>query len=59
MCEPVTISVPIGESAQDYQAGNLLNAIDEVVCYFLQKSSLSPEHVAKLLKVYAESLEGV
>ena len=31
MSQPVTISVLIGNQAQDYQAGNLLNAIDEVV----------------------------
>lgn len=53
MYEPVTISVRIGEQGQDYQGGNLLNAIDEVVCYYQHNSDLSNEQIASLLNVYA------
>lgn len=56
MSEPVTISVGIGDSHMDYQGGNLLNAINEVVCYFQQQSSIADEQIAELLQVYAKSL---
>lgn len=53
---PVTISVPVGESGQDYQGGNLLNAIDHVVCYYKNQSSISDEQIAELLQVYGKGL---
>jgi hypothetical protein len=56
MSEPVTISVPIGDTGQDYQGGNLLNAIDHVVSYYQNQCSLSNDQIAELLQVYGKGL---
>ena len=56
MSKPVVIEVPIGETEQDYQGGNLLNAIDHVVCYYQNQCKLSDEHIAELLQMYGKGL---
>jgi len=56
MDEPVTILVPVGEPGQDFQGGNLLNAIDHVVCYYQNRCCISNEQIAELLQVYGKGL---
>jgi hypothetical protein len=56
MIEPPTLSVPVGESAQDYSGGDLLNAINSVVCYFQQTREQTDAQIADALRLYADGL---
>lgn len=56
MSAPLTISVEVGQRELDYQGGNLLNAINEVVCYYQQACTINNEHIAELLQIYAKGL---
>lgn len=46
------------EEAQDYQVGNFINALDEVVCAFniYDASCFAREHMADAMEMYANHL---
>ena len=41
------------EPIRDYQGGNFLNTLDEVVWHFVSERNLPGEHVAQLLAQYS------
>jgi hypothetical protein len=53
--EELKIKITVG-TCRDYRGGDLLNAIDEVVCYFIAQSELDYEHIASLLRAYADKV---
>lgn len=57
MSTKTTIRVDVGVAGMDFQGGNFLNAINEVVCHFQQHTSLENSDIEKLLLAYAEGLD--
>ena len=55
--EPTKLEITIGTDGRDYRGGDMLNAIDEVISYFLNQSPLEHKHIAELLRTYANLLE--
>ena len=47
------IKIDIGEENRDFQVGNFLNALDELVCYFQEQSSSDPDDFYRALEFYA------
>lgn len=57
--EPVCVNVPIGEQAQDFQAGNFLNAVDHLFCWFQEQcSDFTDIEAAEALRLYAKKILG-
>jgi hypothetical protein len=55
--EPPPVFNP-GDKRSDYQGGNFLNAIDEVVKYFWIGRNMDASEIKSLLTVYADSVDG-
>ena len=53
--EPIKLTIEIGEP-RDYAGGNLLNAIDDIVCWFQNETDVSDAEVSDLLELYAGRL---
>ena len=56
--DPAIIQVPVGDTATDYSIGDLLNAIDSVVCYFQARREQTDGQIARALRLYADGIEG-
>jgi hypothetical protein len=57
-CEDrTTLLVNLGDVNRDNQAGNVYNAVDELICYFQNHTTLSDDMFARVLRLYAEGLE--
>jgi hypothetical protein len=54
----LTYKIHVGEPQRDYRGGDLLNAIDEVICYFQRNVELDENHVADILELYAKQVRG-
>ena len=48
------ISVPVGNPAQTFSIGDLLNAVDSVVCYFRSMREQTDAEIAGALRLYAD-----
>lgn len=48
------IEVHVGIPALTFTTGDLLNAINEVVCYFENQRELTPEQIVGALELYAK-----
>ena len=56
MSKKVSISIEIGEEARDYRIGDYLNAIDEITCYFHEKTEHDGKEFAAALRLYADQI---
>ena len=55
--EPNEITVGVGVEMQDFAAGDYLNAINEVTCYFQAKRLATEDELAAALRLYAQHVE--
>ena len=55
--DPVVLSVPVGDTAQTFSIGDLLNAVDSVVCYFQSMREQTDVEIAAALRLYADRLD--
>ena len=55
--DPVVLSVPVGDAAQTFSIGDLLNAVDSVVCYFQSMREQTDTEIAGALRLYADKLD--
>lgn len=58
MSDPVYVKINIGEQAQDYQIGNLINALNELVCYYLRQSGTDDDQIADAIEMFAKHMRG-
>jgi len=49
----LTIPVPVGNQAQDYSIGDMLNAIDTVVNYYRREREQTDGEICEALRLYA------
>lgn len=55
--KPKTLTVEVGGTYRDFAAGDYLNAIDAVTCYFISERETSDIDLAASLRQYAAYLE--
>ena len=54
--QPTYLKIDLGEQGPDYQAPNLLSALDQLASYF-QNIGMSAEVICDTLKLYAKHTE--
>ena len=52
--DPTQLSINVGIPAVTYPTGDLLNAINEVVCYFESMREISRNQIIGALELYAQ-----
>ena len=50
------LMVDVGVEARTFAAGDFLNAIDEVVCYFEASREITEGEIARALRMYADGM---
>jgi len=55
--EPKEITVSVGVEMQDFAAGDYLNAINEVTCYFQAQRMVTEDSLVDALRLYAKHVE--
>ena len=45
--------IDVGEENMDFQVGNFINAVEQLVCYFQDQSSCDPDDYYRALEFYA------
>ena len=53
-----TIPVEVGDPAQDYSIGDMLNAIDTVVSYYRSEREQTDGEICEALRLYAWHVAG-
>ena len=51
-----SIKIGVGETMRDYQTGNFLNAVDELVTYFHAKRCMSSDDIKYAMELYAKRI---
>jgi len=55
--EPAVLHVPVGDAEQTFSIGDLLNAVDYVVCCFQSMREQTDAEIAGALRLYADKLD--
>jgi len=53
------VEISLGPSAQDYQVGNFLNALDHLCCHFDALRTIDSGDIADAMALYAKGLREI